>query len=509
MTSELSFKKEFEDVIINQNFKEALNSLIPNSKEYIYLQFCEEYNKCISNKKISKELNSIIKKSGSISSELSKIFKIKKILLEYDLSSTSKKRKNQIIDELCKKYCRNSFDFNAPYFVKEKMKQRNEMEIEDEDDDINSEEILELTDDIIKNKMEELIQNKLEQSYSYYFYDHLSYNKKIEIILEYIKDKNKNEKALELIKRRNVPFFLMKKDEFTEVVNFLNAIKEKIGAFYNMTYEQIERLLNELNNPLYISKDRLLCIYINKKYNKLIKYAGENLGNLKNILMEICDIFSKYSPKRGSKLLIYILKINKMMDIIDIKPLIEYFIRSNNEFNLKEEKDDDDSDDSDDDDDYYKDLLDIPNIFIEKKEIKQFIEDLILDFFIHDKAKIENFKDYMDKTVLERLYYISRLLRGEETLSPIDDKYITYGQYCALAQKKEITICEHNAKEFKINEDIKIDLEIKNIKNINISIYEINTENYFLETKEELKGLIEIEGLISPQTIRIKSNTKR
>ena len=110
----------------------------------------------------------------------------------------------------------------------------------------------------------------------------------------------------------------------------------------------------------------------------------------------------------------------------------------------------------------------------------------------------------MDKTVLERLYYISRLLRGEESLSPIIDKYITYGEYSSLAQKKEITICEHNTKEFKINEDIKIDLEIKNIRDINISIYEINTENYYLEKKQELDGLIDIEGLISSQKFDIK-----
>jgi len=78
MASELAFKKEFEDVIIKQNFKEALNSLMPNSKEFVYLQFCEEYKKCINNKAISEELNSIIKNSESISHSLSEEFKLKK-----------------------------------------------------------------------------------------------------------------------------------------------------------------------------------------------------------------------------------------------------------------------------------------------------------------------------------------------------------------------------------------------------------------------------------------------
>ena len=119
--------------------------------------------------------------------------------------------------------------------------------------------------------------------------------------------------------------------------------------------------------------------------------------------------------------------------------------------------------------------------------MEKFIEEIILDFFFHDKAKIENFIEYMDSNILGRLYHISRLLRGEESsLSSIDDKYITYDQYCTLAKKKEINLCEHNPTEFKINEEIKIDLEIKNIKNIHVSIYEINTENYFLDKKTEI-----------------------
>ena len=105
MVSELlSFKKEFEDVIIKQNIKEALNSLMPNSREYIYLEFCEEYKKCISNKSISNELISIIEKASSISLNLAKLLKTRKNLLEYDLSSTTQKRKNEIIDIIIKPY---------------------------------------------------------------------------------------------------------------------------------------------------------------------------------------------------------------------------------------------------------------------------------------------------------------------------------------------------------------------------------------------------------------------
>ena len=82
MTSKLiPFKKEFEDVIIKGNLKEALNSLIPNSIEYIYLEFCEEYKKCNSRKTMSKELISILEKAKKISYDLYEVLKTRKDLL--------------------------------------------------------------------------------------------------------------------------------------------------------------------------------------------------------------------------------------------------------------------------------------------------------------------------------------------------------------------------------------------------------------------------------------------
>ena len=459
----LSFKKEFEDVIIKQNIKEALNSLVPNSKEYIYLEFCEEYKKCVSSKAISKELISILDKAKSISDDFYKVLITRKNLLEYDIPSTPQKRKDEIFDLLYKKYCNNSLEYYIPYFVREKIKPSNNMEIENEDDNKNNA-ILELTDDIIKNKVEKDIKSNLDEEFLGYYFNYLNYNKRIEIILDIME--NNSVKAVNIINERNVPFYLMKKDEFSKVITFLNSCQYNINYLGNMTSEQIERLLTEVNNPQYIFKDEIISTFIGKKYNKALSDAGDNLNELKNILVDIYNILNKFSSKHCIEVLIYILKINKMKDIIDINILIKYL-----KYKKKYEY-------------YYvynKYILDISIIDIAKINLEKFIEELILDIFIHDKAKIENFVNYIDIKNLERLYYISRLLKGDESLSSIDEKYITYNEYSSLAQKKEITICEHNPTEIEIDEEIKIDLEIKNIKNINISIYEINTENYFLD----------------------------
>ena len=68
--------------------------------------------------------------------------------------------------------------------------------------------------------------------------------------------------------------------------------------------------------------------------------------------------------------------------------------------------------------------------------------------------------------------FIAKLYKGEDIKSDTYNKYLNDSEYEEIAQKAEITICEHNPKEFKVDEDIKIDFDLKNISTLNLSIYE-------------------------------------
>jgi len=162
ITSIIGYRKEFEDIILKGKLEEALKTLVPNSNELIYLQFCEEYKKCVSEKKITPELNKIIEsaKSKRTSSTLIDILETRKGLLEYDLPSTSKEKKNKIIDELYRKYCGENLNYEAPYFVREK-KNQNETIKEDK----NNTPLL-LTEKMINEAIEkDLIKNEKDKNY--------------------------------------------------------------------------------------------------------------------------------------------------------------------------------------------------------------------------------------------------------------------------------------------------------------------------------------------------------
>ena len=123
---------------------------------------------------------------------------------------------------------------------------------------------------------------------------------------------------------------------------------------------------------------------------------------------------------------------------------------------------------------------------------------------VNNKAKPADLNQYFKQEYLEKMEFISKMYRGDEIKSDTYNKYLSDTEYNEIAKKTEITICEHNSKEFSVDEEVKIDFDIKNAQTINLSIYEINTENYYLLKKAPLNSLINVEGIIASKSIDIK-----
>ena len=494
MSSVIEYRKEFENMILNGNLEEALKTLVPNSKEQIYLRFCEEFKKCYKEKKISKELDNIIEtsKSNNLSEKFIKILETRKDLLEYDLPSTSQERKDKIIDDLFNNYCGENLDYDAPFFARGK-KSKNEDEKEKLN---NTPKILteQMIRDAVKQKIEENEDSKL------YEIENTPTNKRNKLFLEYLDKKKKL--CIDIIAIGiDIPFYLMSRDEFTKVIDFLKNNEKSLSIFNysNLTVAQIMRLLAEINYNKLFDQEIILTILKTKKYEKIIKKAKKrnDLNEVKKILWELYEICKKYYNEDVPGILLYILKLNKMENIFEFKTLEEYLkfpidnigldkIYSTKKFNKK-----------------IKPLF-VPDIDFNQISRHKFIEDLLIDFLVLNKAQKDDFSSFFKKDYIDKINLIADLYKGKEISSEKYKEYLKDSEYDEILKRTEMTICEHNPKEFKINEDIKIDIDFKNIKSINISIYEINSENYYLETKAPLNSLFNIEGIIASNNMDIK-----
>jgi hypothetical protein len=412
MSSFIRFRKEFEDVILKGNIEEALKTLPPNSDEDVYLRFCEEYKKCCADKTITKELELILKDASKKSNNLGVALEARKLLLEYDLPSTSQEKKNEIINKfLNDNYSRQSLNYDAPYFVRVKKNQN------DQKSETKNKTPIELTEKLINKAIEEDInRNNRDKAYKI---KNTPEKKRIKLFLEILeKDPEQCMKIIE--SNMTIPFYFMTKDEFAKVIELFNKAKAKLKYFNcnNLTIEQIERLIKEVNNPLFVEKTDILQYLMNKKYNKLLKKAEQSndLDKLKEILWEIYKLYESHSKEITSGILLYILKINREQNIKDIKTFIEYL---KNPF----------------DQNYYHNIINIPSIDFDEIKNRQFIEDLLIDFFIYDKAKVEDFKKYFKQEYLEKIECISKMYKGEEVKPDVYSSYLSDAEYEKILKK--------------------------------------------------------------------------
>ena len=104
---------------------------------------------------------------------------------------------------------------------------------------------------------------------------------------------------------------------------------------------------------------------------------------------------------------------------------------------------------------------------------------------------------YIFPFYLKNIHFISRILKGEDIKydPSVHSKYFSNKEYSDLVKRVDLFLCPHNKDSFKIEEDVSLDLDIKNVQNLSVDIFEINTEEYYLSQKKPITSLIEVEGL--------------
>lgn len=65
-----------------------------------------------------------------------------------------------------------------------------------------------------------------------------------------------------------------------------------------------------------------------------------------------------------------------------------------------------------------------------------------------------------------------------------------------LMEQRYINILKIGNKHFKGDDEVKLSVDIKNIQNLSVKVFEIKTESYYIEKKKQLDITISLDGLI-------------
>ena len=486
MFTSFEYTKEFEKILLTDNIEDALKNLVPNSVQDYFVRFITELKKCQKTKVLSDELKNLFTKiqKEKLPNQFVNDCERRYNLFEYDLPSTTQERKKQIIDYLYRQYSNQRFEAPKPDFAS-KMTTKTSKEKD------NKGYPSELTEEMIKQEITKFIDAKSKQESAKFRY--LTKKEQKEKFEELVLNK-KSKDVFDIIQGNfGINYYLLSDKAFNTLVNIFNEAEQNVilTSYLNLdqfTLNQLELLMKKLTNTLILDKNAIMNAFIKKKYEPELSTMKSDLIGQRKVLISIFNEVKQYNGFNNylSSTLYQILELGKEVNDYDYEFFIEYL--KNPMSNSR-------------DNHYFQDNKQIAanTNFYAVNSQNNIIDNYIEYFFINKKAKTKNFDKYLSSHYLEREYFKAEILRGDDVkYNPSTHaQYISKDEYESLCKKVEITICEHNKKNFAIDEDVKIDFDIKNVNNLSVSIYEINTENYYLNKKQAITSLIVVEGLIT------------
>jgi len=79
----------------------------------------------------------------------------------------------------------------------------------------------------------------------------------------------------------------------------------------------------------------------------------------------------------------------------------------------------------------------------------------------------------------------------------VDDNHHAESVVRQLQHATYIQLCHYNKTSFKVDEEIKVFVDVKNIQKMQVKVFEINTDNYFRKNMSNFTSDINLDGLIA------------
>ena len=118
-----------------------------------------------------------------------------------------------------------------------------------------------------------------------------------------------------------------------------------------------------------------------------------------------------------------------------------------------------------------------------------------LDHFFVDAANYDAYTPYILSDYLKHTFAESKIVRG---LGDPETWYslLPPANYQAIKDRIDLDFAFTNKTEFSADEVVSLDLDVKNVDTLIVKVFEINTQNAYRETLQEIGPNINLDGLV-------------
>lgn len=125
-------------------------------------------------------------------------------------------------------------------------------------------------------------------------------------------------------------------------------------------------------------------------------------------------------------------------------------------------------------------------------------EDLVRSYlrhFLTDAATPKEFEPYIESTYLTRLF---AQVKVEAGLGDLDTwaAQLPPAEFAQIKERIDIDFAYTNASTFQVDEPVRLDLYVKNVPNLIVKVFEVNTQAYYRTQMREVDTDINLDGLV-------------
>ena len=123
------------------------------------------------------------------------------------------------------------------------------------------------------------------------------------------------------------------------------------------------------------------------------------------------------------------------------------------------------------------------------------VREYLLHFFVKDKDW-KSFSEYINDNFLKQQFAEAKIVNG---LGDPEEWYslLSPTEYQRIKDRVDIDFVSTNQTVFKPNDEVAIELNVKNVKTMLVKVFELNTENYYKQKLRPLNTDINLDGLLA------------
>ncbi|KAL4490234.1 hypothetical protein ABPG72_004273 [Tetrahymena utriculariae] len=479
-----------ESFLFTEQKEDYLKKLVAGTDYYYYFTLTNALNKF--GLDIPQEYQSLLDQYKQFNNNQSKSIELRYLLLKLESAKTDQER-NTIMSEINKKYLHYDFTHTQPTRATgvSLMGGQEQVVSDSLERELLSYKTLLKVDDLEYkiNSIDEYLLSELDLS-------------QLEHAAKHIQDSFLSKINTSISVMKGVPQFL------NSYYNKNKNLQENILS--NLTTQQINELVTLIPNivldsnffQFYLVKNFSLDFKLAEKFNGL--FAFEKMEEKKKILLQILQFLRKLQFRRlkiEEQILKGLLVLGLQSNEYDFDLFIQYvkepsFNYTNfNEKHINAYKQRNQQLNSDSVDSFSEVLTIFFGLKIDIIE-QQIIEKFSIKY-IQLKETYDILIPYFSEKYLKKTLLKIQLQKGK-SIEKITENF-TSEEIKAITDKKCIKICNYNKQLFRSNEEVSIDVILKNIPQLTVKLFEINTENYYKKNLKELDNNIELDGLIASE----------